>query len=206
MAAKAHRAFAITVYATVLIALVIGGAVVFWKDAVDRWMANHIATVGGPFALTDQNGKPFTRDDLLGHPHIVYFGFTLCPDLCPTTLFLLASIVDTLGEKAKPLKVVFVSVDPERDSVDVMKEYVGAFHDDFIGLTGSPAAIEAAAKAYRIYYRKVDLDDGDYTVDHTATAMLFNPDGSFADAILYDESKESALAKVERLLAANEAH
>jgi protein SCO1/2 len=192
-----------TVYAAVAVSLAVGGALVVWKPELERWIANNVSEIGGPFELVDQDGQPFTRADLLGHPHVIYFGFTYCPDLCPTTLFLLASVVDSLGDDAAPLKVVFVSVDPQRDTVAVMKQYVTAFHDDFIGLTGSPKAIAAAAKAYRIYYERVDLEGGDYTMDHTASAMLFNADGTYADSIAYNETEAGAREKIARLLAAN---
>ncbi len=201
-ASRIDRIIATTVYAAVALTLAVGAAITFFKEDVDRWIAN-ASGIGGPFQLVTQNNEPFTRADLLGHPHVIYFGFTLCPDLCPTTLFLLASVVQNLGEKAAPLKVVFVSVDPERDTAPVLKEYVSAFDDSFIGLTGSPEAIATAAKEYRIYYRKIDLDNGDYTIDHTASAMLFNADGSYADSIAYNETEESAQQKIEKLLQSN---
>jgi protein SCO1/2 len=203
---RVDRIVRIAVYAFALLSLAVGGAMVAWKAEIDRWAANTIAGIGGPFELITQQGKPFTRDDLLGRPHILYFGFTFCPDLCPTTLFQLARIVQGLGGKAAALRVVFITVDPERDSVPVMNEYISAFHEDFIGLTGSPAAIALAAKAYRIYYGKVELDGGGYTIDHTASAMLFNADGSYADSIGYNETDASARAKIERLIAANIPH
>jgi protein SCO1 len=203
MASRADRIVARTLYAAVALSLVVGAALAFWKDDVDRWLANNVTGIGGPFELVTQDDKPFTRDDLLGHPHILYFGFTLCPDLCPTTLFLLASVVDKLGDEAAPLKVAFITVDPEHDTVAVMKDYVSAFDANFIGLTGTPEAVAGAAKAYRIYYRKVELDNGDYTIDHTAAAMLFNADGSYADSIAYNESEVDARTKIERLLQAN---
>jgi len=202
MAARTDRIVARIVYVAVAVTLVVGAALAIFREDVDRWLAN-AGGVGGPFALVDQNGQPFARDDLLGHPHIIYFGFTLCPDLCPTTLFLLASVVQDLGDAAAPLKVVFVSVDPEHDTVDVMKQYVSAFDARFIGLTGTPEAVAKAAKEYRIFYRKIELDGGDYTIDHTASAMLFNADGSFTDSISYNETKESAEAKIAKLLQAN---
>ncbi len=200
---RADRIVAVTVYAAVAISVAFGGAITLWKPQVERWIANNVAEVGGPFELVDQDGHRFTRADLLGHPHILYFGYTYCPDLCPTMLFQLSGIVQRLGDKAAPLKVAFVSVDPERDTVSVMKQYVAAFDAGFIGLTGSQAAIDKAAKAYRIYFRKVDLGGGDYAFDHTASAMLFNADGSYADSIAYEESDASAQAKIERLIAAN---
>ncbi len=199
---KADRGIAVAIFASVGLSLVLGAALTIWHTDVNRWTANTIVKIGGPFDLIDQDGRAFTRADLLGHPHIVYFGFTYCPDLCPTMLFLLGSIVQGLGDKAAPLKVAFVTVDPERDTVQVMKDYVTAFDKDFIGLTGSPEAVGKAAKAYRISYEKVDLGGGNYTVDHSTSAMLFNADGSYADSIAFDESAAGARAKIASLIGA----
>jgi protein SCO1 len=105
------------------------------KPGVQRRIANSFVRIGGPFELMHQDGEPFTQQDLLGHPHVLYFGFTYCPDIYPTTLFQIVNIVEGLGDKASPLKVVFVSVDPERDTPAVLKEYVSAFHER---LSGSP--------------------------------------------------------------------
>ncbi len=204
-ASRIDRAIEITLYAAVILSLAVGGAIVLWRPFVDRFIANNVTRIGGPFDLVDQDGKSFTRADLLGHPHVVYFGFTYCPDLCPTMLFELASVVQALGDKAAPLKVVFVTVDPQRDTPKVMHDYVTAFDPHFIGLTGSPDAIAAAAGAYRIYYRRIDLDDGTYTMDHTASAMLFNADGSYVDSIAYNEDAASATAKIEKLIDTNKA-
>lgn len=203
--ARADRVVRAGLAAAVLVFVVAAGALFMWRGEVERWVANEAAVTGGPFSLVDQDGQPFTRDDLIGHPHVMYFGFTFCPDLCPTTLFQLASVVGAIGEEAKPLKVVFVSVDPERDTAAVMKEYVAAFRDDFIGLTGPADAVAEAAKAYRVFYRKVPLEDGDYTIDHSTSAMLFHADGRYADSIPFDASNDDARAKIERLLAADRA-
>lgn len=200
-AMASERIVRIGLASAIVVFLAAGGTLAVWGGGIQRWIANDVAEVGGPFTLVSQTGNTFTRDDLLGQPHILYFGFTYCPDLCPTTLFQIAGIIEKLGDRAAPVKVAFITVDPERDTVAVMKEYVSAFHDDFVGLTGAPEAIAAAATAYRIFYRKVELEDGDYTVDHSASALLFNADGSYADAIAYDESNADAQAKVERLIA-----
>lgn len=199
-APRTDRALRTIVYAAVALSVLLGSAALFWRSELERWIANDVAGIGGPFALVDQNGRPFTDRDLRGHPHVLYFGFTYCPDICPTTLFQLASVVKALGARAAPLRVVFVTVDPERDTVEVMKQYVSAFDPRFIGLTGSAEALAKAAKAYRVYYQKVDVGDGDYTIEHTASAMLFDADGRYAGSIGYAESDDSARDKIERLL------
>ena len=200
---RAERTVRIGLLAAILAFLLAGGAFVLWRGSLERWIANDVVEIGGPFTLVSHDGETFTRDDLLGHPHVLYFGFTFCPDLCPTTLFQIAGIVEDLGDRAAGLKVALISVDPERDTVAVLKDYVSAFHPDFIGLTGSPEAIAVAAKAYRIFYKKVPLEDGDYTVDHSAAALLFGADGRYAGAIAYDESHAAAHAKIESLVAAH---
>ena len=202
-AASFNRAGKAAIASTIVLLALSVIAIAVWHRGLDRWLANNLIGIGGPFELIDQNGEPFRREQLLGKPHIIYFGFTYCPDLCPTTLYQIAGAAEALQVGAERLTVVFISVDPERDTVEVVGEYVSAFSDQFIGLTGSPDAIENAAKAYHVYYRKVELDDGDYTVDHKASAMLFNADGSYLAAILHDDSDAEARRKIERLLAAN---
>ena len=199
-----NRAGKAAIAATVVLLALSVAAIALWNRGLDRWLANTFIGIGGPFELVDQNGELFRREQLLGKPHIIYFGFTYCPDLCPTTLYQIAGAAEALQVGAEHLTVVFISVDPERDTVEVVGEYVSAFSDNFIGLTGSPDAVEKAAKAYHVYYRKVELEGGDYTVDHKASAMLFNADGSYLAAILHDDTDADARRKIERLLAANE--
>lgn len=124
-----------------------------------------------------------TRGDLLDRPHILYFGFTTCVDLCPTTLYQISSGMGALGHRADPLKVAFVSVDPERDTPEVLRRYMSAFDPRMMALTGRPDEIAQAAAAYRIFYRKIDLGAGDYTMDHTPSALLFRRDGTMAGTI-----------------------
>jgi protein SCO1/2 len=137
------------------------------------------AAVGGPFKLVDENGRPFTDEDLKGKPFLVFFGFTHCPDVCPTSLFELSEILRGLGPDANKISALFISVDPERDTPAVLKDYLSSFDPHLRGLTGSPEAIAAAAKEYRAYYKKVPLEDGDYTMDHSALVYLMDKDGRF---------------------------
>jgi len=141
--------------------------------------ASRQVSVGGPFSLTDQDGKTITDADMKGHPFIVFFGFTHCPDVCPTTLYDLSQALNGLGDDAKNIPALFVTVDPERDTPEVMKRYVSNFNPDIRGVTGDPAAIQAMVKAYRGYAKKVPTEDGDYTMDHTAVVYLMGADGQF---------------------------
>ncbi|WP_100959806.1 SCO family protein [Bosea sp. FBZP-16] len=140
------------------------------------------SSVGGPFALTTAEGKTLTDKDLRGAPFLVFFGFTHCPDICPTKLFEISEVLRAAGTKGEKLKALFVTVDPERDTAETMKSYLGSFDPRIIGLTGERAAIDAAVKAYRAYARKVPLKDGDYTMDHTALVYLMDKNGGFVGA------------------------
>lgn len=156
--------------------------------------------LGADFSLVTHRGDPITDEDLLGSPHLIFFGFTHCPEICPTTLFEASSWVQELGEKAGPLKVYFVSVDPERDTQEMLSTYLSSFDERITGITGPLDEIDRLAKGFHVYYRKVDTDDGSYTIDHTASIYLMRADGSFAGTIAWGENPETALRKIERLL------
>ena len=136
------------------------------------------SAVGGPFALTDQNGKPITDKDMSGHPFLVFFGFTHCPDVCPTTLFDVSEVFRALGPE-KEVRALFITVDPERDTPAVLKDYLSSFDPRITGATGDDAAVASAIKAYRVYAKKVPTDGGGYTMDHTAIVYLMGKDGRF---------------------------
>jgi protein SCO1 len=157
------------------------------------------SAVGGPFALTDQNGKEITDKDMAGHPFLVFFGFTHCPDVCPTTLFDVSEIFRALGSD-KQVRALFITVDPERDTPQVMKDYLSSFDPRIIGVTGDDAAIAAAEKAYRVYAKKVPLDGGSYTMDHTAIVYLMNKDGRFVTPFNMKRRPEEAAADLKRYL------
>jgi len=135
--------------------------------------------VGGPFALTDQTGHARTNEDFRGRLMLVYFGFTTCPDVCPTDLQAIGLALDKLGPDAENVQPIFITVDPERDTATHLAEYMPLFHPRLIGLTGSAEAIRNVADAYKVYYAKVPLKDGDYTVDHTAYIYLMDRDGNY---------------------------
>jgi len=135
--------------------------------------------IGGPFALIDQNGARRTDADFRGKFMLVYFRFTYCPDVCPTDLQQIGLAVDRLGPAGDAVQPIFITVDPERDTSEHLKDYVAMFHSRFVGLTGDAAAIHEAARAYRAYYAKVELPKSDYTVDHSAFIYLIGRNGEY---------------------------
>jgi protein SCO1/2 len=157
------------------------------------------AAIGGPFRLTDQNGGTVTEQDFKGAPFLVFFGFTHCPEICPTTLFEVSEILRKLGPDAARVRVAFVTVDPERDTPAALKDYLSSFDPHMLGLTGDPAAIAAVAKAYRVYYKKVPLEH-DYTMDHTAIVYLMDKDGRFVSPFSLKRTTEAAAADLRRYL------
>lgn len=156
--------------------------------------------IGGPFALIDQNGKPVTERDFLGKPTAIYFGFTYCPEVCPTTLANLASWMKALGPDADRLNVVFISIDPERDTPKLIKAYLSVFDPRFRGLTGSPQDVAKAAHAFNVFYNKVPLDGGGYTVDHSTAIYLMDAKGRFVEPIGYGEDPKMAVASLKKLV------
>jgi protein SCO1/2 len=135
--------------------------------------------IGGPFQLTDQSGKVRSERDFRGHLMLVYFGFTTCPDICPTDLQAIGLAMDQLGADAGGVQPLFITLDPERDTREHLADYVAMFHPRLLGLTGSAEAVQNAADAYRVYYKRVDFDKGDYTVDHSAFIYLMDRDGNY---------------------------
>lgn len=137
--------------------------------------------IGGPFELTDHTGKPRSDRDFRGKLMLVYFGFTYCPDVCPTDLMAMGQTLEQLGPDADAVQPLFITVDPARDTAEHLAEYVPLFHPRLIGLTGSPGAIRTAADAYKVYFDKVAIgkEGGDYTVDHTSFIYLMDRDGKY---------------------------
>ncbi|MBP6013537.1 MAG: SCO family protein [Alphaproteobacteria bacterium] len=153
-----------------------------------------------PFQLIDQTAKPVSERDVLGKPSALFFGFTYCPDVCPTTLASLSAMLGQMGPDADRLGVFLVTVDPERDTPEVLKQYLSAFDKRIRGLTGSPAQIELLTKALGVYAARVNLDGGGYTMDHTASVFLLDAQGRFRGTIAYGEEREVAVAKLKKLL------
>ncbi|MBL8584952.1 MAG: SCO family protein [Rhizobiaceae bacterium] len=156
---------------------------------------------GAPFTLVDQDGAEITEAALRGHPSLIFFGFTHCPEVCPTTLYEMNGWLTTLGDQGKDLKAYFVSIDPERDTPEMMKTYTGNFSDRIVGISGPPDKVWAMAKAFNIYWKKVETEGGDYTMDHTASVILLNAHGGFEGTIAYGENADVAVEKLKRLAA-----
>ena len=156
--------------------------------------------IGGPFHLLDQNGRPFTDANLKGKWHLVFFGYTHCPDTCPMTLNELALALDKLGARKDRFDIVFISVDPERDTPEVLKSYVGSFDAPIVALTGTPDEVKAAAKDYRVYYAKHPRSDGGYDMDHSAVIYVMDPQGRFTATLTPDATAEAMAQRLEKLL------
>lgn len=178
----------VTYLALLVIAVVIGFAgMKFMQPTAQVGPQKQTATaitpkIGGPFSLIDHNAKPVTDKDYRGKYMLIFFGYTFCPDVCPTALSNVASALDELGPLAEKFQPIFISVDPDRDTPKILKDYVSAFHPQAIGLTGTADNIAAAAKAYRVYYAKVreeGTDKDDYLMDHSAIVYLMNTEGKF---------------------------
>ncbi|WP_298498411.1 SCO family protein [uncultured Maritimibacter sp.] len=152
------------------------------------------------FSLADHEGNEVGPETLIGRPAMVFFGFTYCPDVCPTTLSDISGWLDDLGDEANEMSVVFITVDPERDTVDAMSEYVGYFHPAIRGWTGKDEEIAKAVRGFRASYERVPTEGGGYTMNHTASVFLFDAAGRFVTMIDYHEPREFAVPKIRRAL------
>lgn len=159
-----------------------------------------VAAIGGPFELTTHKGQTFTQADVVSKPYLVFFGFTHCPDICPTTLSELTSLMDELGPDADRLTLLFITVDPERDNQQVLTEYMTAFDSRIIALRGTAEQTEVAVKTFKGYYKKVLGNTGDYTMDHTAGIFVIGADGRFTCTLDMHEPCEMRMAKLRRLV------
>ena len=158
-----------------------------------------LASIGGPFTLVGSDGKPFASSRLAGQPFAIFFGFTHCPDVCPTTLARLTKLRRQMGQGDAAFRIVFVSVDPERDGPAEVGAYAKLFDTPVIGLTGTPAQVEQVKKAYAVFSAKAPGAGGAYSVDHTATVFLMNRAGQFVATLAPEESDAVALAKLRRI-------
>jgi protein SCO1/2 len=162
------------------------------------------APFGVPFQLVDQNAQPISEQAFRGKPTALFFGFTHCPEVCPTTLFELDGWLKKVDPDAKGLQAYFVTVDPERDTPAILGQYISNVTDRVTGIAGDPAKIAEVVKGFRVYAKKVPLDeskpDGDYTMDHTASIFLLDADGRFKGTIAYGENPETAVKKLENLM------
>ncbi len=189
MAKKTGKS-AIPLLAAVAVAVVASIGLLFWlagnrKDNADQ------PVIGGAFELVDQNGKPFTEKDLKGKYSLIYFGYTFCPDVCPTELQTMTQALEMLGPLAKKIRPVMISVDPERDTPEVLKEYLTNFYPGFVGLTGTPEQVRRAGQAYRVFYRKTDEKSAsDYLMDHSSIVYLMDPEGRYLKHFAYGTTPE----------------
>ena len=174
------------------------GAILFITGRAPSPIGQAVAGVGGPFHLEDQNGKPFTDQDMKGRPFLVFFGFTHCPDICPTTLFDMSQVLRKLGPDADRTGALFITVDPERDTPPVLKDYLSNFDPHLRGLTGDRAAIDTATREYRVYAKKVPLQGSDYTMDHTAIVYLMDKDGQFVAPFDLKRTADASAADLRR--------
>jgi protein SCO1/2 len=192
------RRWIITAMAGVVGFAVAALAIVF---AIGLGQSGHvgIASIGGPFTLVDDTGKPVSDKTLAGKPYAIYFGYTFCPEVCPTTLFDLTRWIKKLGSDADKLNYVFVTIDPERDTPKLMHAYLSSFDKHIRGFTGTPAQIAKIAGEYRVYYKKVPTSDGSYVMDHSSMIYLMDAEEKFDTIIAYQEKDESAVAKLKSL-------
>ena len=179
--------------------LVVGLLILFWAMGGVSKVAQP-AAIGGPFQLTDQNGKAVTDKNLKGKPTLIFFGYTHCPDVCPTSLFEMSEVLRAMGKDADKVNAVFISVDPERDTPATMKDYLSSFDPHLEGLSGDPAETAKVITSYRVYAKKVPTKDGDYTMDHTALIYLMDRDGRFVSPFNLKRSPEEAATELKRYL------
>lgn len=197
------KLFRYVAWAAVAALAVVSGWLVYQQTAGNEnsgALIEPLAAIGGPFELVNGNGEPVSDKTFAGKPLVIFFGFTYCPDVCPTTLSELQGWMEQLGPDADKLNYAFVTVDPERDTPDVMRDYVWAFDKRIVPLTGSREQVDAMLKTYRVYAKKVPLDDGDYTMDHSAAVFLMNADNKFVGTIAFNEDPENAMRKLRRLV------
>ena len=156
-------------------------------------------TIGSPFSLIDHRGMVITEKDFLGHPSALFFGFTHCPEVCPTTMSKLSILLDELGTKGDQIKVYFVTLDPDRDTPEVLMNYLSAFNERFIAITGNTNDVETLARSWKVYWKRTKTSDGGYTLAHTASVLLLNSKSNFVGTIGWKEEATVALEKLKRL-------
>ena len=194
--APRSRAFAIRAAATLIIVVLLGVAAFLLTTPPVRTRA---ALIGGPFALQDGNGKTVSNLTLKGRPFLVYFGYTHCPDVCPTTLAHISEILDKMGKK--PIPTLFITVDPARDTPKIMQDYVSSFNPAIIGLSGTPQAVAATEKTFRVFARKGEKQpDGDYSMDHSSVVYLMDKNGAFVEAFNVERRPADAAKELEARL------
>lgn len=180
--------------------LLTGAAAWLGSRLLEGPAGNAALAIGGPFVLASAKGGEVDSHNLAGKPYAVFFGFTHCPEVCPTTLYDMSNSLAALGDAAKDFRVFFITVDPERDTLPAMKDYISNFDPRIDALVPTEAQLRQLASDFRVYYAKVPTSDGSYTMDHTASVFLFGRDGRFAGTLAYDEAAATKQAKLKRLL------
>ncbi|ODT65090.1 MAG: hypothetical protein ABS75_32920 [Pelagibacterium sp. SCN 63-23] len=196
-ATKTLRRLRLVLWSLVVVAAIGAGYLLLDRPATTAQAA---AWYAQPFKLVDQTGAPVTEATYLGKPSVWFYGFTHCPDVCPTTLSEISVLLDALGADAERLNAVFVSVDPERDSPEIMRDYVDYFDARIIGLTGELAEVSKMARDRHIFFEKIPLEGDDYTMEHQATMQLVDADGRFFGTLASEEGFDTRLAKLRRLI------
>jgi protein SCO1/2 len=190
------RSLALTL--SVLALLILGASLLLMRlSPSDNASRAEAIQIGGPFTLTNHRGEPVTEETFAGRYMLIYFGYSFCPDICPTSLQTMAAAYDLLSaEEQAEVAPIYITIDPERDTVEAMADYVPLFHDDMIGLTGSVEQIDAAAGAYRVYHRKNVSEEGsdEYFVDHSSYYYLMGPDGRYVTHFGHEETEEEMAA------------
>ena len=192
----ARRTLALTAVLAAMAAILLAAALAIFPGADDEAAPS---AIGGPFRMTAQDGRTVTEQDLVGRPTLVFFGFTRCPDVCPTALAEVSAIFERLGPDKK-IAAMFVSVDPERDTPALLADFLSNFDRRIVGLAGSPEATQAMQKGYRVYAKKVPTKDGDYTMDHTAIVYLMDKRGRFVNAFNIARPPDEAAKELAKYL------
>jgi protein SCO1/2 len=202
-----QRGLALLAGGALLLLVGIGGAALWLRPAPESLGPTLPAgvAIGGPFSLIDETGAPVTEKTYRGRHMLIFFGFTYCPDVCPTELAKIAATLDLLGQDAQRLVPLFVSIDPERDTPEALAQYTELFHPAIVGLTGSEQQIAAVARAFRVYYNKVKTgpEPDAYTMDHSAFIYLMGPDGGFRQFFSPQATPEQMAAAIRAQLARN---
>lgn len=204
-AARSNRPLLIVMVA--MMAIVAVAVVVMWHIVAsgprDPGYSSALPSIGGPFSLTDQTGAPVTDRTYDGSYRLIYFGYTFCPDACPTELQVMAQAIDAMGPNGAKVQPIFITVDPERDTAKQLAAYVPLFDKRLVGLTGSPEQIAAVAKAYKVYYAKADqpgVDAKSYGMNHSSFVYLMDPKGKFLTVFSSDTDSEKMAAEMRRYM------
>lgn len=185
-----------------LAALLVAGTAYYIANQPRSPISIGTALVGGPFTLTDHAGRKVTDKDFRGHYMLVFFGYTYCPDICPTELQVMSAALDSLGAKADDIQPIFITFDPQRDTPEVLKQYVTNFHPRLVGLTGTPEEIAVAAKAYRVFYNRLENTSGPdtYLMDHSTITYLMDKQGKFLKHFSYSTDAAALAQALEKAI------